>query len=248
MIINGDGTLDLAYITPMAVVKVTYVGPSNITVAKQGGDYTMAAAPKLEDIQTYAGIAKDDYAVCDRRSLSGDGGGVYTELALTTGTVDGTRTNSSTGLAEYRIDGTWYHAAAGVSYAPTLGDTVEMAVVGNAYYYGKTTDGANSVDDVVMLISYNTGDNLNGIEAKLLFSDGTSKVVPIDTTAAGAIPTYSRTDCGMLYTYEVQNDGDYALFSIAAGAMGDLHLGCRFRYGCQWHQRHHRYHRQPVHR
>ena len=54
-----------------------------------------------------------------------------------------------------------------------------------------------------------------------MFSDGISKVVPIDTTAANAYTSYTGSDCGKLYTYEVQNDGDYALFPIASGAMGD---------------------------
>ena len=219
--VNGDGTLDLAYIAPMAVVKVTFVGPSSITATKQAGNYTPAAAPKLEDIQTYAGIAKDDYAVVTVDPFSGDE--VYTKLALTTGKVEGTRSNTTigAGVNEFQVNGTWYHAAAGVSYVPTLGDTVELAAIGSAYYYGKTTDGANSVKDVVMLVSYNPANNLNGIEAKLMFSDGTSKVVPIDTTAANAYTSYRGSDCGKLYTYEVQNDGDYALFPIASGAMGD---------------------------
>ena len=201
---DGDDKIELAIVQPVSVYKVSYVGASTVTLTDKKGNYAESSlSNKLDDILYYDGMAKDDIVIGYEDLYSGK---LMLEKAeVLTNQITGYKASNST----YQLDGAWYSNQSGKSIA--LNDTLNYVAIGGVVYYAKVTSGANDVTNMAIVI--NTGSDMNGSQAKLLFSDGTKKVVYLASGTAAAT-------AGNLYTYEINNSNEYKLATLTA-TMGD---------------------------
>ena len=176
-----DGSTDYSILNvkTFAVAQVTAVGSDYINVSFKKGDNTIASKSKLEsdDWDWYDGIKKDDYVVLTAAGNYGTNHGLVEKATVVTGKVNGTK--SDDGVA---IDGEWYTMAGkkgNMVTRPNTGANVEMVVVNGYVYYTDTT--AGSIDDIALLVEAAPKGGVNSKwEARMIFADGTDKVVEIE--------------------------------------------------------------------
>ena len=176
-----DGSTDYSILNvkTFAVAKVTAVGSDYINVSFKKGDNTIASKSKLEsdDWDWYDGVKKNDYVVLTAAGNYGTGNGLVEKATVVTGKVNGTK--SDDGVA---IDGEWYTMAGkkgNMVTRPNTGANVEMVVVNGYVYYTDTT--AGSIDDIALLVEAAPKGGVNSKwEGRLIFADGTDKVVEIE--------------------------------------------------------------------
>ena len=176
-----DGSTDYSILNvkTFAVAKVTAVGSDYINVSFKKGDNTIASKSKLEsdDWDWYDGVKKNDYVVLTAAGNYGTGNGLVEKATVVTGKVNGTK--SDDGVA---IDGEWYTMAGkkgNMVTRPNTGANVEMVVVNGYVYYTDTT--AGSIDDIALLVEAAPKGGVNSKwEARMIFADGTDKVVEIE--------------------------------------------------------------------
>ena len=176
-----DGSTDYSILNvkTFAVAQVTAVGSDYINVSFKKGDNTIASKSKLEsdDWDWYDGIKKDDYVVLTAAGNYGTGNGLIEKATVVTGKVNGTR--SDDGVS---INDEWYKMAGKSTAAvkrPNTGANVEMVVVNGYVYYTDTT--AGSIDDIALLVEAAPKGGVNSKwEARMIFADGTDKVVEIE--------------------------------------------------------------------
>ena len=206
---NGDGKIDTAVYTPVKVGKVTSVSKSSVTI--NNGINTV----KFEDADVYSGIAKDDYVMfVDEANRSAKDKDSITKLDVTSAKVDGTRTG------EAKVNNNWLKLASNLSDAPTTGNTYDLVVVGGVILFSEETS-ASSKDILYVSGTKNfdqfTGETNGTKDAKVYFTDGTSKTVTISklngnklTGTVNQTPgTEAQIKNGVLYTYSVLSDGTY---------------------------------------
>ncbi len=177
---DGSTNYSILNVKTYAVAKVTAVGSDYINVSVKKGDTSITnGKTKLEsdDWDWYDGIKKDDYVVLTAAGNYGTGNGLVEKATVVTGKVNGTK--STDGVA---IDDEWY-TMAGKNTAmvtrPNTGANVEMVVVNGYVYYTDTT--AGSIDDIALLVEAAPKGGVNSKwEARMIFSDGTDKVVEIE--------------------------------------------------------------------
>ena len=212
---DNDGKYDYAVVTPASVEKVTYAGTTSITA---GSSY------KFEDHNIYEGVAKDDFAL-----IIAAANNVYDKAQITkVETVEGEVTALKGSQVE--LDGsTWYKQDANANTVPSVGETVELAVVGGYYYNvevisGKTLDNVLMILDAGMLTGYGVG---KGAEAEVMYAnDGRTATVKIskvdvkdnngmkDVAAVGNYTTQANIAEGGMYTF-VEKDGALELTVLA---------------------------------
>ena len=176
-----DGSTDYSILNvkTFAVAKVTAVGSDYINVSFKKGDNTIASKSKLEsdDWDWYDGVKKNDYVVLTAAGNYGTNHGLVEKATVVTGKVNGTK--SDDGVA---IDGEWYTMAGkkgNMVTRPNTGANVEMVVVNGYVYYTDTT--AGSIDDIALLVEAAPKGGVNSKwEARMIFADGTDKVVEIE--------------------------------------------------------------------
>lgn len=206
---NGNGKIDAAVYTPVKVGKVTSVSKSSVTI--NNGINTV----KFEDADVYSGIAKDDYVMfVDEANRSAKDKDSITKLDVTSAKVDGTRTG------EAKVNNNWLKLASNLSDAPTTGNTYDLVVVGGVILFSEETS-ASSKDILYVSGTKNfdqfTGETNGTKDAKVYFTDGTSKTVTISklngnklTGTVNQTPgTEAQIKNGVLYTYSVLSDGTY---------------------------------------
>ena len=221
---DGDGKLDAAQIHTEAVTKVTYVGTNNITtnglVGAQGlygVDYTNN--PKLDDINVYEGVAKDDYAVVSYDVHSDKI--TYTKAELQTGKVEGTRTVDAT--KEVKLNGEWMKATAGYALPTSFvtGDTVEYVAVDNLIYHIKKTDGSWGSSSIAMIYKTARGAALddNKVVASIIKRDGTKLNITVSEVNGTEITNNNKNVVdailGQPVTFRVV-DGEYEFKTLSA--------------------------------
>ena len=176
-----DGSTDYSILNvkTFAVAEVTAVGSDYINVSFKKGDNTIATKAKLEsdDWDWYDGVKKNDYVVLTAAGNYGTNHGLVEKATVVTGKVNGTK--SDDGVA---IDGEWYTMAGkkgNMVTRPNTGANVEMVVVNGYVYYTDTT--AGSIDDIALLVEAAPKGGVNSKwEARMIFADGTDKVVEIE--------------------------------------------------------------------
>ena len=175
--VDSDGKFDIAITYPLGVGEVSSVSSTGMSLKTTiSGDRPSATAPKLEDVTAYDGMVKGDLVAITYDYFNNKV--VYSKANVVTGTINGARSD------EYQIDSTWAKGATGYSLPSSLkvNDKVDAVIVnGIIYYMKKTTSGAG--DDVAVVVS--TGATAGGaengkVEAKLMFSNGTTKIVNVD--------------------------------------------------------------------
>ena len=176
-----DGSTDYSILNvkTFAVAQVTAVGSDYINVSFKKGDNTIASKSKLEsdDWDWYDGIKKDDYVVLTAAGNYGTGNGLVEKATVVTGKVNGTRSDDGVAIGDE-----WYKMAGKkgtMVTRPNTGANVEMVVVNGYVYYTDTT--AGSIDDIALLVEAAPKGGVNSKwEARLIFADGTDKVVEIE--------------------------------------------------------------------
>ena len=171
---DEDEKIDLFVVIPAKVVKVNNVSSSSVVLA--GG----VGSIDTEDYVAYDGLKKGDYVLYTKDS----DGTAYTDtldkVDVVTSTVSGVK-----GGNEFLIDGDYYKAGTGVTNMPKAGDKIEAALYGNRFY-SMDINAATSVEDmlVVYAAGKRTGGVATGVEAKVIFADGTKSTVNISKMVA----------------------------------------------------------------
>ena len=201
---DGDAKFDLAIVNPMtAFGKVTYVGDDEVTAA---GDTF-----KTDESIIPSDLAKDDYVAVYTDAYTGND--MLVKADKISGKITGTKGSPVT---DVKIDGEWYKLAAGdgASFTgmigikgktATLDGTYDLYCIDGVAYYVDEKQ-AGSTDTAYVLQGTNSFDADGNYQTKMLFADGSTKVVGANENS------YSFT--GKLVTYEIK-DGAYELKAIA---------------------------------
>ena len=179
---DGSTKYSILNVKTFAVGKVTAVGSDYVNVSYKGGDKDILSKTKLEsdDWDWYDGIKKDDYVVVTAAGNYGTNHGLVEKATVVTGKVNGTRADDGVSISDE-----WYTMAGNADVAgklvkrPNTGSNVKMVVVNGYVYYTDTT--AGSIDDIALLVEAAPKGGVNSKwEARMIFADGTDKVVEIE--------------------------------------------------------------------
>ncbi|MDR3767421.1 MAG: S-layer homology domain-containing protein [Butyricicoccus sp.] len=247
---DGDSKVDMIIVFDKTFAKLTAANSSSVTYrtvkTDMSGDTISGSGAQLDledDTPTiYDGYAKDDYVF-----VSAD---LYNDVVViekaevVTGEASATKTDS------IEVGGTWYDYYGYQTYNnPSSGTATYNAKAGNSYnvyvlngfaYY---IEGSSATDvDTLLVKSVGDYNKMNeGIEAKVLFEDGTEKIINVEAVvtpttgfnqddydedeAAPTTWTVKKGETDMdthesavlpapaLYTYDVDGS-DYTLFVI----------------------------------
>ena len=190
---DDNGKIDTVVYVPFTAAKVTYVGEKSFNT-------DVNTNVKFEDVNAYDDMAKNDYVIKSDAANTVDDTDTYVLAETVKGKIEATKSDS------VRIDGTWYNY---VTTTPdkdlALDSTVKAAVLNGYIVKSEVITSSHELQDYAVIV--NTDKDINGEQAKLLFADGTTKVVTTDVKYDG---TSSRANVGDLVTYEVKK-GEYVL-------------------------------------
>ena len=190
---DDNGKIDTVVYVPFTAAKVTYVGEKSFNT-------DVNTNVKFEDVNAYDDMAKNDYVIKSDAANTVDDTDTYVLAETVKGKIEATKSNS------VRIDGTWYNY---VTTTPdkdlALDSTVKAAVLNGYIVKSEVVTASHELKDYALIV--NTAKDINGEQAKLLFADGTTKVVTTDVAYDGKS---GRAGSGDLVTYEVKK-GEYVL-------------------------------------
>ena len=190
---DDNGKIDTVVYVPFTAAKVTYVGEKSFNT-------DVNTNVKFEDVNAYDDMAKNDCVIKSDAANTVDDTDTYVLAETVKGKIEATKSNS------VRIDGTWYNY---VTTTPdkdlALDSTVKAAVLNGYIVKSQVVTASHELKDYALIV--NTAKDINGEQAKLLFADGTTKVVTTDVAYDGKS---GRAGIGDLVTYEVKK-GEYVL-------------------------------------
>ena len=190
---DDNGKIDTVVYVPFTAAKVTYVGEKSFNT-------DVNTNVKFEDVNAYDDMAKNDYVIKSDAANTVDDTDTYVLAETVKGKIEATKSNS------VRIDGTWYNY---VTTTPdkdlALDSTVKAAVLNGYIVKSEVVTASHELKDYALIV--NTAKDINGEQAKLLFADGTTKVVTTDVAYDGKS---GHAGIGDLVTYEVKK-GEYVL-------------------------------------
>ena len=207
---DGDDKFDVAFVNPMQEFgKVSYVSDKEVIAA--GNTY------KSDDTILPEGLAVGDYVAEYADLYTGKEKLVKAEKV--TGKVTATRGTAGTNF-EVKVNDTWYKVAAssnkftgmvGYGVDTSADDTLTVNDTFNIYMidgvvYGAVKTQAGSTDTALVQVAGGSLDADGNYQVKLLFADGTSKVV-------GADASYTTLD-DQLVTYTINSNGQYELKKV----------------------------------
>ena len=209
--VDGTSNYSILKVKTFAVAKVTSVGSDYVNLSWKAGAKDIIKTAKCEDDSWtwYKDIAKNDYVVVTSGDNYASGNGLIEKATVVSGKVNGTR-----GDADVSIGDNWYTMAGKAPAAvtrPNTNSNVEMVVVNGYVYYTDTTVG--SVDDMALLVEAAPSGGVNSKwEARMIFADGTDKVVTIekkweDKDTGTAIKAFHE---GTATNPNIDGDADYA--------------------------------------
>ena len=185
---DDNGKIDTVVYVPFTAAKVTYVGEKSFNT-------DVNTNVKFEDVNAYDDMAKNDYVIKSDAANTVDDTDTYVLAETVKGKIEATKSDS------VRIDGTWYNY---VTTTPdkdlALDSTVKAAVLNGYIVKSEVVTASHELKDYALIV--NTDKDINGEQAKLLFADGTTKVVTTDKSYTA--------EKGKLVTYEVKK-GEYVL-------------------------------------
>lgn len=214
---NGNGKVDTAVYTPVAIGKVSAVTKTSITVNGVG-------TFKFADDTIYDGVAKNDYVRVIDSDNATEGGNHVEKLDVTNAKVEGERSTSH----EVKVDGTWYKLAvdSGSTYVDAKnGTTYNLVIVGNTILYADETNGSIANVAYMSAISSSedhlTGDSNYTTKVRLFFSDGTNAEVKVSKVAGNKLATgdyATKVDVlhNKLVTYTKLSDGTYDVKEVSS--------------------------------
>ncbi|MDB7903975.1 S-layer homology domain-containing protein [Flavonifractor plautii] len=190
---DDNGKINTVVYVPFTAAKVTYVGEKSFNT-------DVNTNVKFEDVNAYDDMAKNDYVIKSDAANTVDDTDTYVLAETVKGKIEATKSDS------VRIDGTWYNY---VTTTPdkdlALDSTVKAAVLNGYIVKSEVVTASHELKDYALIV--NTAKDINGEQAKLLFADGTTKVVTTDVAYDGKS---GRAGIGDLVTYEVKK-GEYVL-------------------------------------
>lgn len=187
---DGNTKMDTLRVTTFSVEKVTYVGKDYINA---GG------VKKAEDYNYPSDVKKDDYVVVSAKANYADNKGLIEKATAVEGKVTATK-----GTDKVTISGEWYTMNTGVT-APKMNATVKLVLV-NGYAYEVTTVTAGTSDvALVEKIAQTAGVDAD-YQAKVMFADGSEKVVVVDQLDGVDINKEVAPANAFLATYTVSKD------------------------------------------
>ena len=189
---DDNGKIDTVVYVPFTAAKVSYVGEKSFNT-------DVSTNVKFEDVNAYDDMAKNDYVIKSDAANTVDDTDTYVLAETVKGKIEATKSDS------VRIDGTWYNY---VTTTPdkdlALDSTVKAAVLNGYIVKSEVVTSSHELKDYALIV--NTAKDINGEQAKLLFADGTTKVVTTDKDYGSAGENYGNA----LVTYEVKK-GEYVL-------------------------------------
>ena len=204
---DGSSDYSILNVTTYEIGKVSYVGSDYINVTTKGGVDTQSVKRSDDDFNYPSDIKKDDYVVVTKEGNYADKKGLIEKATVVEGKVQSTK-----GDNKVQINDNWYTMASNDVTAPKLNARVMLVVVnGYAYYVDTVTVGT---DDIALLVDAGANSGVSSKkEARLIFADGTDKIVEIkkywedDSTKGEVIQAgtdYLKTP--ILVTYDVSKD------------------------------------------
>ena len=190
---DDNGKIDTVVYVPFTAAKVTYVGEKSFNT-------DVNTNVKFEDVNAYDDMAKNDYVIKSDAANTVDDTDTYVLAETVEGKIEATKSDS------VRIDGTWYnYVTSDPDTDLALDSTVKAAVLNGYIVKSEVVTASHELKDYAVIV--NTDKDINGEQAKLLFADGTTKVVTTDVAYDGSS---GRANVGDLVTYEVKK-GEYVL-------------------------------------
>ena len=206
---DGDDTFDRAIVNPLksksgSLDKVTYVSSTEFVA---GGE-----TYKFEDVIAPTDLKKGDYVAYYENTFTGD------KQFVKATEVKGKVTSTKDSGKEVKIGDNWYTVGNKTANYPfygalvrkgdnvTLNSTVTVQVINDVIYYADS-NGAGSTDTALVLAATGSMNADGDYQVKLLFADGTTKLVAADKT-------YTSLDDTMV-TWEI-NDDLYELTAVSA--------------------------------
>ena len=230
---DGDDTFDLAIVNPLKAVsgntlaKVTYVSSTEFVA---GGE-----TYKFEDVIAPTDLKKGDYVAYYENTFTGD------KQFVKATKVNGKVTSTKDSGKEVKIGDNWYTVGNKSSNSPfkdallrkgddvTLNSTVTVQVINDVIYYADS-NGAGSTDTALVLAATGSMNADGDYQVKLLFADGTTKLVATDKA-------YNATNKGgdlnnQMVTWEISDDL-YELTAISSSnkAGGDTYVDTQSNKG-----------------
>ena len=188
VLVDDNGKIDTVVYVPFTAAKVTYVGEKSFNT-------DVNTNVKFEDVNAYDDMAKNDYVIKSDAANTVDDTDTYVLAETVEGKIEATKSDS------VRIDGTWYnYVTSDPDTDLALDSTVKAAVLNGYIVKSEVITSSHELQDYAVIV--NTDKDINGEQAKLLFADGTTKVVTTDKSYT--------SDVGKLVTYEVKK-GEYVL-------------------------------------
>ena len=185
---DDNGKIDTVVYVPFTAAKVTYVGEKSFNT-------DVNTNVKFEDVNAYDDMAKNDYVIKSDAANTVDDTDTYVLAETVEGKIEATKSDS------VRIDGTWYnYVTSDPDTDLALDSTVKAAVLNGYIVKSEVVTSSHELQDYAVIVK--TDEDVNGYVAKLLFADGTTKVVTTDKDY--------NSDEGKLVTYEVKK-GEYVL-------------------------------------
>ena len=204
---DGSSDYSILNVTTYEIGKVSYVGSDYINVTTKGGVATQSVKRSDDDFNYPSDIKKDDYVVVTKEGNYADKKGLIEKATVVEGKVQSTK-----GDNKVQINDNWYTMASDDVTAPKLNARVMLVVVnGYAYYVDTVTVGT---DDIALLVDAGANSGVSSKkEARLIFADGTDKIVEIkkyweDDSTKGEV-IQAGTDylkAPILVTYDVSKD------------------------------------------
>jgi len=213
---DGDGSIDFLMVQPFTVAKISFLNSTDVKVQALNNNQPLGikgTTDKIDlgDVTYYEGMAKDDYVIYTPEAYTSNDTATIAKADVFNGkismkddsdiTVEGTT---------YTMDDSYNGKAVGV------GDTLADGVTVNGYVFYIDHIGKKSVSDyaVALKITGEQANSMNGNQAKLLFTDGSKKVVDTNKNYVGTIAENT------LVTYSINGDGEYKLTEANAVASG----------------------------
>ena len=217
---DGDDTFDLAIVNPLKAVsgntlaKVTYVSSTEFVA---GGE-----TYKFEDVIAPTDLKKGDYVAYYENTFTGD------KQFVKATEVKGKVTSTKDSAKEVKIGDNWYTVGNKTTDRPfagallrkgdevTLNSTVTVQVINDVIYYADS-NGTGSTDTALVLAATGSMNADGDYQVKLLFADGTTKLVAADDAYTGL--------SNKMVTWEISDDL-YELTAISSTnkAGGDTYV------------------------
>ena len=226
---DGDDTFDRAIVNPLksksgSLDKVTYVSSTEFVA---GGE-----TYKFEDVIAPTDLKKGDYVAYYENTFTGDK--QFVKATEVKGKVTSTKNSTRDSAKEVKIGDNWYtvgNTTANLPFAGalirkgdnvTLNSTVTVQVINDVIYYADS-NGTGSTDTALVLAATGSMNADGDYQVKLLFADGTTKLVATDKA-------YNATNKGgdlnnQMVTWEISDDL-YELKAVSASnlAGGDSYV------------------------